>query len=313
MQVAGQTRLVVDALGEQLYQPDAAGEDWLAPAQAHSSLTRSKWRASTRDAHWRSVARVVAALRERFAEPISLDEMARIAISSPFHFNRVFRQMTGLPPGRFVCALRIQAAKRLLVTTTRSVTKVCLDVGYSSLGTFSSHFTQYVGASPVRFRYVSRTIALEELLQRCATMERNEPDPVYRPGSVLGRVRMPEEFTGLVVVGLFRAPIPRGRPVACGFADSGGGFHLTDVPDGRFYLFGTALEFSGDPARHLVGEPTLRGRAGPLVVSAGVTFADTSIKLRPPQVTDPPILASLPVLIAERAAATGREGTACMV
>ena len=56
-------------------------------------------------------------MRERIDGPFALDEMARIAYLSPFYFNRVFRQLTGVPPRRFHMALRMAAAKRLLLTT----------------------------------------------------------------------------------------------------------------------------------------------------------------------------------------------------
>ena len=81
-----------------------------------------------------------------------LDEMARIAYLSPFYFNRIFRQLTGVPPRRFHTALRIDAAKRLLLTTDLSVTEMCLEVGYQSLGTFTTHFHELVGVSPRALR-----------------------------------------------------------------------------------------------------------------------------------------------------------------
>jgi AraC family transcriptional regulator len=91
-------------------------------------------------------------MHERIDRPFALDEMARIAYLSPFYFNRVFRQLTGLPPRRFHTALRIAAAKRLLLTTDLSVTEVCLEVGYQSLGTFTTHFHELVGVSPRELR-----------------------------------------------------------------------------------------------------------------------------------------------------------------
>jgi AraC-like DNA-binding protein len=272
---------------------------------ADAAAARRARHATTSDARWRAVERVTAALRERFAEPFSLDEMARIAISSPYHFNRVFRQVTGLPPGRFLWALRIQAAKRLLVATNRSVTSVCFEVGYSSLGTFSTHFSEYVGTSPGRMRHVARTLAVGELLRRYADEARVDSGggPDAGRAAVAGRVRVPPEFDGVVVVGLFRTPLPRGHPVACGPADAAGDFCLTPVPDGRYHLFAAGLEFHGDAMSHLVNEPRLRGRAGPVIVSGGVALGSADVCLRPPRITDPPILASLPILIEERAGA----------
>src|SRR4051812_20397614 len=81
-----------------------------------------------------AVEKVIAAMHERIDRPFALDEMAEIAFLSRFYFNRVFREITGLPPVRFHTALRIAAAKRLLTTTDLSVTEVCFELGYQSLG-----------------------------------------------------------------------------------------------------------------------------------------------------------------------------------
>src|ERR1700760_4201675 len=93
----------------------------------------------------RPAERVILSMRECLDEPISLSDMADIACLSPYHFNRVFHQVTGLPPTKFLYALRLSTAKRLLLTTSLSVTDVCFEVGYNSLGTFTTRFTQLVG------------------------------------------------------------------------------------------------------------------------------------------------------------------------
>src|SRR5438552_3162102 len=93
----------------------------------------------------RAVERVIQMMHERLDEPLCLRTLARIAFLSPYHFHRIFRQITGIPPSQFLTALRLQTAKGLLLTTPRSVTDVCFDVGYNSLGSFITRFTQLVG------------------------------------------------------------------------------------------------------------------------------------------------------------------------
>src|SRR4051812_4611612 len=112
-----------------------------AGARARSELDR-----------WTAVDKVIAAMHERIDRPFPLEEMASIAYLSRFYFNRVFREITGLPPVRFHTALRIAEAKRMLLTTELSVTEVCFELGYQSLGTFTSHFHQLVGVSPRALR-----------------------------------------------------------------------------------------------------------------------------------------------------------------
>src|SRR5690242_12380215 len=101
-------------------------------------------RPSTVAAHHEAVERVIRMMRDHLDEPLTLQEMSKIAYISPCHFNRTFRQITGIPPNQFFYALRLETAKRLLLTTDTSVTDVCFDVGYNSLGTFIRRFTGLV-------------------------------------------------------------------------------------------------------------------------------------------------------------------------
>src|SRR6516165_4782877 len=101
----------------------------------NSQIQKGK-RPATADSHERAVERVICTFRDRLDENISLKEMAAVAYMSRYHFNRTFRQVTGLPPCRFLTKLRVEAATRMLLDTDHSVTDICLEVGYTSLGTF---------------------------------------------------------------------------------------------------------------------------------------------------------------------------------
>ena len=105
-----------------------------------------------RAAHASAVERVVATMRERLGEALTLQDLADVAHLSPYYFARVFRDMTGIPPAEYLAALRVQEAKRLLLTTQASVTDVCFEVGYTGLGTFTARFARLVGVSPGRLR-----------------------------------------------------------------------------------------------------------------------------------------------------------------
>src|SRR6476619_357808 len=111
----------------------------------------STCREDTLASHRRAVERVITAARERLCEPISLQDMSRVAYLSAFHFNRVFHQITGLPPNKFISAMRLAEAKRLLLNTTLSSTDICFEVGYTSISTFTRYFTQRVGLRPREF------------------------------------------------------------------------------------------------------------------------------------------------------------------
>src|SRR5215472_10294802 len=159
-----------------------------------------KARPDTADSHARAVQRVISTLRERLDENISLEEMASVAYMSRYHFNRTFRQVTGLPPCRFLTKLRVEAATQMLLNTDTSVTDICLEVGYTSLGTFVRRFSDLLGISPMRLRALRHSLSRDFLRQLAGgdTGEEKNPVPCVR-----GRVQAPACFSGPIFTGLF--------------------------------------------------------------------------------------------------------------
>jgi AraC-like DNA-binding protein len=94
----------------------------------------------------------------RFNERISLTEAAAYAGLSSFYFHRLFANAFGETPHEFVTRLRIDHAKRLLLAGNHSVTDICFDAGYESLGSFSTRFHSLTGLSPAAFRRESRRV-----------------------------------------------------------------------------------------------------------------------------------------------------------
>jgi AraC-like DNA-binding protein len=87
-----------------------------------------------------------------YASPLDVPAMARTALMSPAHFARQFRAVYGETPYSYLMTRRIERAKALLRRGDLSVTEVCLAVGATSLGSFSSRFTELVGESPSAYR-----------------------------------------------------------------------------------------------------------------------------------------------------------------
>ena len=83
--------------------------------------------------------------------PLDVPAMARAALMSPSHFSRKFRAAYGETPYSYLMTRRIERAKALLRTGT-SVTDACVAVGCTSLGSFSSRFTEIVGETPSQYR-----------------------------------------------------------------------------------------------------------------------------------------------------------------
>lgn len=95
-----------------------------------------------------------------FAEPLCIGTLARIAEVSEAHFIRAFRATFGETPHCYLQRRRIERAMFLLRCTERSVTEICFDVGFNSLGTFSRTFREILSESPTEFRQKGRMPAV---------------------------------------------------------------------------------------------------------------------------------------------------------
>ena len=100
----------------------------------------------------RRMLRARDAMDRAYAEPLDVPTLARIAHVSEAHFIRTFRATFGETPHRYLQRRRVERAMFLLRSTDRSVTDICMAVGFSSLGTFSRVFRDVVGESPSAHR-----------------------------------------------------------------------------------------------------------------------------------------------------------------
>jgi len=91
-------------------------------------------------------------LREVHERPVTIDEVAREAAMSPFHFIRCFHALFGATPHQFRMEARLQRARHLLAISDYTVTDVCTEVGFTSVASFSHLFTRRVGAAPSAYR-----------------------------------------------------------------------------------------------------------------------------------------------------------------
>ena len=100
----------------------------------------------------RRLLRARDAMDRAYAEPLDVRAVAAVAHISPAHFSRCFRAVFGETPHHYLQRRRVERSMFLLRETDRSVTDICLDVGFSSLGTFSRTFRDIVGESPTDYR-----------------------------------------------------------------------------------------------------------------------------------------------------------------
>jgi AraC-like DNA-binding protein len=242
------------------------------------------------------------------SEPITIDDLARAAMYSKFHFTRVFERETGISPGRFLSAVRIAEAKRLLQTTTRTVTEISHEVGWSSVGSFSSRFSASVCVPPSEYRRGTAAPPLSAVLPAA----RSDPRHAVR-GQV--RVVAPGRVTARVFVGLFSDRVPQGRPAAHVVLSSPQAYALPAPPAGRWYVVACALPPEAGRVKGVVVESmtgVLVGTVGPATIGPRSPVVQLDVDLREPHLHDPPLLVSLGHLpqslpIAARDDATGRQ------
>ncbi|MGW0447163.1 helix-turn-helix domain-containing protein [Streptosporangium sandarakinum] len=239
----------------------------------------------------RAVLRVVESMYENPGKQTTVDDMARTAMYSKAHFSRAFRRATGLSPGRFLSAVRLQEAKRLLGSTTLSITNISLQVGYSSISTFSSRFTSSVGLSPSNYRLLG-SITSQAL---SAGRGQSAQGPTV---TVRGRLSSPLKGRP-IFAGLFPNRILEGHPVSYTLLDGPGPFTLKDVPEGRWHLIAQSVAADYEGAVHLPGGgETLCLARQAITVWSDAEPQPVDVLLRPMRLLDPPTLLALRDLLA---------------
>jgi len=107
-----------------------------------------------------------------YAEPLNVRALAAVAYLSDAHFIRSFRATFGETPHRYLQRRRVERSMFLLRETERSITDICLDVGFMSLGTFSRTFREVVGETPSDYRAANGPVLAPNCIWMAATRPR---------------------------------------------------------------------------------------------------------------------------------------------
>src|SRR5215208_5717076 len=105
-----------------------------------------------RSASYKSLWRARELIDAQYSGPLDLDKLARTAHFSRYHFLRAFRRAFHATPHEYLTRKRIERSKELLAEDTLTVTEICFEVGFESLGSFSTLFHKIVGWSPSIYR-----------------------------------------------------------------------------------------------------------------------------------------------------------------
>jgi AraC-like DNA-binding protein len=124
-----------------------------------------------------SLRRARDLMTREYARPLDVPTMARAALMSPAHFSRAFRGAYGETPYGYLMTVRIERAMALLRAGS-SVTDACMAVGSTSLGSFSSRFTELVGETPTAYR--AREHSAVSAMPSCISRAHTRPVRVRR-------------------------------------------------------------------------------------------------------------------------------------
>ncbi|MCE5317737.1 MAG: AraC family transcriptional regulator [Parachlamydia sp.] len=129
--------------------------------------------------HLEAIMRVLVYIEEHLDGPLGLEELARVAHISSFHFHRIFRAVMGETLQAYVKRLRLEAAQGMLRYSDRPIIEIGLEVGYQSHAGFSKIFKQLIGLSPSRYREHMRPM-VETLIERTQTHAKMKVEYVAR-------------------------------------------------------------------------------------------------------------------------------------
>jgi AraC-like DNA-binding protein len=111
----------------------------------------------------------------RYAEPLTVADLARVAGLSPAHFSREFRRTFGETPHQYLLTRRLERAAALLRHTDRSVTDICFDVGLTSLGSFTTSFRRIYATTPSAYRAAGPPAVAQVRIPACVARAYGRP------------------------------------------------------------------------------------------------------------------------------------------
>lgn len=106
-------------------------------------------------------------LDRSYCEPITIDDLSREVALSPFYLIRSFRHVYKQTPHQYLVGQRIAKAKELLRNSDLSITEICVEVGFESLGSFSTLFRKVAGVSPSAYRSSSQPTSKPAYIPLC--------------------------------------------------------------------------------------------------------------------------------------------------
>jgi AraC-like DNA-binding protein len=240
-----------------------------------------------------AVAKVVGEMKKLTNSCVLLDEWAEFVSLNKYELIAAFKRLTGIPPIAFHNAEKLEIAKRLLVFEQISVTEVCFELGFQSVGSFVSKFTNCVGVSPGGYARVMGETGFASILVGALQKSKR----ARNSGSGIRiRFELPVSQRALsLIAAVFPRPFPSGYPTEWRFVPPF--CRVTTIGDGLTgYCLAASFPVLPRLAELVNFRPALIGRQ-----ALDITDIDVRIELRTPTIFDPPITLAVPALFSRYA------------
>jgi AraC-like DNA-binding protein len=252
-----------------------------------------------------NIKEVTAYIRDNIANDIKVEAVAKHFGYSISHFSREFKKDMRVSASEYISALKIEQSIKTLAEEKTRVLDAQLDTGYASSGTFSKFFSRFTGLSPKQFQTHMRGLYTglkkhEEQEEEGAIHYPPLPKTCNTKYKCYVHITAPENFKGIIFVGLFDKPLSNRNPIIgkalvksriCAFEDT--------VSPGDYYVLVCAIERQLNPLNYFMLDNCLRDLRREPIAFPLVQDRHITLKLRKILPDDPPITINLPKLLKE--------------
>lgn len=213
-----------------------------------------------------SIIEITNYMREHNDRDLSVEALAEVFGYSKFHFSREFKKIIGVTPNEYWSALKMERSLSELERAS-SITSAHLKTGYQSTGTFTSSFQKATGFTPGEYQAEIQKLSIwnsaknyEGKSDKVFThYSFDKKDPATFQERTLSVVcQMPDDFRGLIFVGMFTKPMPNEAPVLGKAMTKTNRCVIDQIPNGEYYALVCAIRSNTNPLHYFLPKYWLR-------------------------------------------------------
>ncbi|MDR2107899.1 MAG: AraC family transcriptional regulator [Coriobacteriales bacterium] len=206
-------------------------------------------------------------MREHTDRELSIEELANRYGYSKFHFSREFKKAIGVSPNEYWAALKMEQSLSDL-ERSGSILNAHLKTGYQSTGTFTTSFQKATGFTPGQYQEEIKKLSIwnevkeyegrSDKIYTHWSFDKNDPATLQKH-RLLVTCQVPDDFRGLLFLGMFPKPMPSGSPViGKAMTKTGRPFIIDQIPNGEYYALVCAIKGNTNPLTYFLPKYWLR-------------------------------------------------------